>query len=114
MENRETELTVSTNVLEKMVEIAAKEVEGVENLSKKAIDLKGVMKSKSALKGVKIENINGAMEINVYLCVKENAKVKEVAEKVQQNVKDKIQTMTGNAITQVNVNIADIAISATA
>ncbi len=114
MENRETELTVSTDVLEKMVEIAAKEVEGVENLSKKAIDLKGVMKSKSALKGVKIENINGAMEINVYLCVKENAKVKEVAEKVQQNVKDKIQTMTGNAITQVNVNIADIAISATA
>ncbi len=114
MTNKETELSVSTEVLEKMVELAAKEVEGVEGLSKKSIDLKGVIKSKSAFKGVKVENINGAMEINVYLCVKENAKVRDVAEKVQQNVKDKIQTMTGNAITQVNVNIADIAIEATA
>ncbi len=114
MANQEMELSVSTEVLEKMVEIAAKEVEGVEGLSKKAMDLKGVMKSKSAFKGVKVENINGAMEINVYLCLKQNAKVREVAEKVQQNVKDKIQTMTGNAITQVNVNIADIAMQVTA
>ena len=35
---------------------------------------------------------------------------KEVAEKVQQNIKDKIQTMTGNAVTRVNVSIADIEI----
>ena len=114
MDNKDTELSVSTEVLEKMVEIAAKEVEGVEGLSKRAIDLKGAIKSKTAFKGVKVENVNGAMEINVYLCVKKNVMVRDVAEKVQQNVKDKIQTMTGNAITQVNINIADIAIEATA
>ena len=48
------------------------------------------------------------LEINVYLCVKPGFNVKEVSEKVQSNVKDKIQTMTGNAVTKVNVCIEDI------
>ena len=111
MENNKTELSVNTEVLEKMAEIAAKVVEGVAGLSKKAIDLKGIVKTKNAFKGVKVENINGAIEISVYICLKQNAKARDVAEKVQSNIKDKIQTMTGNAVTQVNVNIADIDIT---
>ena len=110
MENNKTELSVNTEVIEKMAEIAAKEVEGVAGLSKKSIDLKGIVKTKNAFKGVKVESINGAIEISVYICVKQNAKARDVAEKVQDNIKDKIQTMTGNAVTQVNVNIADIEI----
>lgn len=110
MNNNATELSVNTEVLEKMAEIAAKEVEGVASLSKRAIDIKGAVKTKSAFKGVKVENVNGAIKINVYICVKRNASVKEVAEKVQLNVKDKIQTMTGTAVTKVNVNVADIEI----
>ena len=107
MSNR-TELSVNTEVLAKMTEIAAKEVEGVVGLSKKAINLKGAVKSKTPFTGVKIESVNGALKLNVYICVKKDAVVKEVAEKVQENVKEKIQTMTGTAVTQVNVNIADI------
>ena len=110
MENNKTELSVNTEVLEKMAEIAAKEVDGGAGLSKKSIDLKGIVKTKNAFKGVKVENINGAIEISVYICVKQNAKAREVAERVQSNIKDKIQTMPGNAVTQVNVNIADIEI----
>lgn len=108
MNNNNTELSVNTEVLEKMAEIAAKEVEGVKGLSKRAIDLKGAVKSKTPFKGVKVENVNGAIKINVYICVADNALVKEVAEKVQVNVKDKIQTMTGTAVTKVNVNVADV------
>ncbi len=111
MEDNKTELSVNTEVLEKMAEIAAKEVEGVAGLSKKAIDLKGIVKTKNAFKGVKVESINGAIEISVYICLKQNAKARDVAEKVQSNIKDKIQTMTGNAVTQVNVNVADIEIA---
>lgn len=108
MANNKTELSVNTEVIEKMAEIAAKEVDGVAGLSKKTIDLKGIVKSKNAFKGVKVENINGAIEISVFICVKQNARVKEVAEKVQSNIKEKLQSMTGNAVTQVNVNVADI------
>ncbi len=108
--NKTTELSISTDVLEKMAEIAACEVEGVSGLCKKAIDLKGAVKTKSAFKGVKIETINGAIEITVYICLEKDVKVRGTAEKVQENVKDKIQTMTGTAVTRVNVIVADVAI----
>lgn len=106
-ENR-TELSVNTNVLEKMAAIAAKEIEGVVSLANKAIDLKGAVKNKNAFKGVKVENLNGAIKISVYIVVDKNVQVKEVAEKVQANVKDKIQTMTGTAVTKIDVIVADV------
>lgn len=107
MDNR-TEVSVSTEVLEKMAELAVQEIEGVKGVAKRAIDLKGAIKAKSVVKGVKVESVNGAIDINVYICVDSKSKMREVAEAVQQNVKDKIQTMTGNAVTRVNVNIEDI------
>ncbi|MBR2488912.1 MAG: Asp23/Gls24 family envelope stress response protein [Clostridia bacterium] len=111
MNNNRTELSVNTEVLEKMAEIAAKEVDGVIGIAKRAIDLKGAVKSKNAFKGVKIESINGAVKIKVYICVAESANVKTVAEKVQQIVKDKVQNMTGTAVTQVDVIVADVKFS---
>ena len=83
MDNK-TELSVSTEVLEKMAELAACEIEGVKGVSKKAIDLKGALKTKSVVKGVKVESVNGAIDISVYICVDSNAKMREVAEAVQQ------------------------------
>ena len=108
MDNK-TELSVNTQVLEKMAEIAAKEVDGVAAIVKKAVDIKGAVKSKSALKGVVAENVNGAIKITVYVSVKREANVRTVCEAVQNNVKDKIQTMTNTAVTVVNVVAADIA-----
>ncbi len=108
MQENRTELSVSTEVLEKMAELAACEIDGVTGISKKTIDLKGAVKSGSAFKGVKVESVNSAIEINVYISVSRTAAVRDVAAAVQHNVKDKIQTMTGTAVTRVNVHIADI------
>jgi len=113
MNNNSTTLSVNTEVLEKMAEIAAKEIDGVIGLAKKAYDLKGAVKSKTAFKGVKVESINGALKLNVYITVRKDVHVTEVAEKVQANVKDKIQTMTGTAVTRVDVTIADVKDTAT-
>ncbi len=106
--NNKTELSINTEVLAKMAELAAKEIEGVSGLAKRAIDLKGAVKTKTPFTGVKVESVNGALNINVLICVKKDAFVKDIAEKVQENVKDKIQTMTGTAVTQVNVTVADV------
>ena len=109
MDTNKTELSVNTQVLEKMAEIAAKEVDGVAAISKKAVDIKGAVKTKSAFKGVVAESVNGAIKITVYISVKREANVRTVCEAVQNNVKEKIQTMTGTAVTTVNVIAADIA-----
>lgn len=110
MQDNKTELSVSTEVLEKMTEIAALEVDGVVELSRKSLDIKDVIKVKSAFKGVKAEIINGAVHITVYIKVKEDAALKTVALNVQNNVKEKIQTMTGTVVTGVNVIVADVSL----
>jgi uncharacterized alkaline shock family protein YloU len=103
-----TKLSINTDVIKKMVKIAASEVEGVVGISNKNIDLKGAIKAKTPFAGVKVESVNGALELGVYIIVDKNVNVNEIAEKVQENVKDKVQTMTGTAVTKVNVTIADI------
>lgn len=108
MSDNNTQLSINTEVLKKMAEIAATEIDGVKGVSKKNIDLKGAIKSKNPFGGVKVESINGALEIGINITVDKSANVKTVAEKVQENVKEKIQTMTGTAVTKVNVTVADI------
>ena len=106
--NTNTELSINTEVVEKMAEIATKEIEGVVGLSKKAIDIKSAVKTQKAFKGVKVESENNALSITIYICIAQGAHAKDVAQKVQENVKDKVQTMTGSAVTKVNVVVADI------
>lgn len=108
MQERKSELSVSTEVIEKMAELAVNEIEGVVGLVKKSVDFKNAIKSGSAFKGVKVESINGAIAISVYVRVAEHVNVRAAAEEIQANVKDKIQTMTGAAVTKVNVIIADV------
>ncbi len=108
MQERKAELSVSTEVIEKMAELAVNEIEGVVGVVKKSVDFKNAIKSGSAFKGVKVESINGAIAINVYVKVAEHFNVRKVAEEIQANVKDKIQTMTGTAVTKVNVIVADV------
>lgn len=103
-----TQLSINTEVLKKMAKIAATEIDGVIGISNKNIDLKGAIKAKNPFAGVKVETINGALEIGIYIIIKKDVNAKTVAEKVQENVKEKIQTMTGTAVTKVNVTVADI------
>lgn len=107
MENK-TQLSVSTDVLEKLTERAALEIEGVKGIAKKTVDIKGALKSKSVVKAVKIESVNGAIAISIYICVDPNADIRKVAEAVQQNIKEKVQGTTGTAVTRVNVNVEDV------
>ena len=109
MADNATKLSINTEVLRKMAEIATLEVDGVASIAKKNYDLKDAVKAKSPMQGIKIESVNGALQLGIYITVKKDAKVKEVAAKVQENVKDKIQTMTNTAVTRVNVVVADIA-----
>lgn len=108
MQENSVKLSVSTEVIEKMTEMAVKEIEGVKGIVKKSVDLKNAIKSGNAFKGVKVESINGAIAITVYIRVAEYVNVRTAAEAVQANVKDKIQTMTGTAVTKVNVIVSDV------
>ena len=108
MNNNLGDLGINTDVIEKIVEVAALEIDGVAGFANKSLDIAGVINTGKVLKSVSVVGKNGGVDINVYIVVKEGAKVKPIAEAVQANVKDRVQDMTGNAITRVNVFISDM------
>ena len=101
-------LSINLDVIESMAAMAALEVEGVAAMAPRAFDIQKAISGKSILKPVRTEIKNGAVVISVYVKVSKGFNVKEVAEAVQASVKDKVQSMTSNAVTKVNVFIADI------
>lgn len=105
-------LSINLDVIESMAAMAALEVPGVVAMAPRALDIKKAVSGKSILKPVRTEIKNGAVIISLHIKVSQNHNVKEIAEAVQASVKDKIQSMTSNAVTKVNVFVADIAFEA--
>ena len=103
-------LSINIEVIESMASMAALEVAGVDSLAAKSIDLKKAVSGKSVFKAVRAEMKHGAVILNIYIRLAKDANARETAEAVQENVKEKVQTMTGNAISEVNVYIADVVI----
>ena len=101
-------LKINEDVLAKMASLAASEVPGVHTLSTKVASIKDVagrVFGKSVRASVASD---GEVTLDVYISVKQSANVKEVAESVQKNVKEKVQNMTGNAVSRVNVHVDDV------
>jgi len=105
---RKSNLTINAEVLEQMATIAAKEVEGVAGLAEKGVDLKNILNRGKIYKPVHVTEKNGAVAIEVNIKIYQSAKAKDVAVAVQNSVKEKLQSMTGNAITRVDVVVADV------
>ena len=109
-------IMISEDVVSTIVGRALEEVEGVAGLAKRPIQLRNIKSLMSASrtshsKSVGFSTDNGAIILDIFVTVRDNVKVKDVAEAVQLNVKDKVQSMTGNAVANVNVHIDDLLIS---
>ncbi len=101
-------LSINLDVIESMAAMAALEVAGVSAMAPRTVDIKNAISRKSVLKPVRAEVKNGSVIITLYVKIKKTANAKQVAEAVQAGVKDKLQSMTSNAVTKVNVHIADV------
>lgn len=105
-------LAINNTVIAQIAKTAALEVEGVSDLGQKPFDFKGVKEmvvaKSSDMKSVSIAVDSGVLIIDIYIRMAYGVRVKSVAEAVQQNVKEKVQNMTGNAVAKVNVIICDV------
>ncbi len=117
MENKKTSgLAINNEAVVQIAGIAALEVEGVAGLAKRPAQLKNFKSLMSGSrtshsKSIGFSTDNGAIILDVFITVHDNIKVKDVAEAVQANVKDKVQSMTGNAVAVVNVHVDDLVIT---
>lgn len=106
--NETSSLKISDEVIASITSIATKEIEGVADLVS-ATNLKGVFKSKPVKSPVIIDFDDDVAIIDVFIKIKQGAKVQTVATDVQKRVKDAVQNMTGIAVSKVNVHVSAIA-----
>ncbi len=104
-------LSINDSVIGKMAEMAALEVEGVASMGVKPASLKNILGKIGGTKSVNVYSENDVINVDIYIKVNDSKKVTEVAEKVQSGVKEKLQGMTGSAVTRVNVVVSDIKFS---
>ena len=117
-------ITISEDVIAIIAGTAAMEVDGVVGTSHHLKDIRdvkdiksikgglaGILGYKSLSKGVKVEVADGEARIEMNVSTLFGAKIHETAEKVQQNVKSAVETMTGLDVTVVNVNVASVHIA---
>lgn len=98
------EVKISENVIRSIAGVAAKEIEGVAELAESSRSL--LMPSPAP---VSIQVVNDLAEITVRIVVLNGYRLPNVAEQVQQNVKENVQSMTGVIVSKVHVIAADIA-----
>jgi len=101
---------ISEDVVAVIAGMSCSEVEGVAGMSGGLVgDISEILGKKSLSKGVKVEVGEKETAIDLFLVVHYGAKIPEVAQKVEENVKTAVEIMTGLKVVQVNVHVHGVA-----
>ena len=103
------ELNINAEVVAQMAEMAALETAGVAALAAKPVNLPAVFKKNLGTKSANVSTDNGIIKVEIFIVVDDQTSVQEVTELVQENIKEKVQGMTGKAVTRVDVVVCDVA-----
>ncbi len=103
------EVKIADEVVAIIAALAATEVEGVAsmagNITNELISRLGM---KNLSKGVKVDVLEGVVTVSLTLNLKYNYSVVEVSGKVQEEVKNAIENMTGLEVADVNIKVAGV------
>ncbi len=102
-------LKVSGNAIVSIAEAAAAEIKGVALTSTNKL---AVLKSSSVkekfITPIRVKISSDSVSVDISIIITQSAKAADVAKAVQNNVKSAVQSMTGIAVSKVNVTIAGI------
>lgn len=102
-------IQISEDVVATIATTTALEVDGVGGLmNANMADFLGG--KKLTAKGVRVELVEGALQVQLFLMIRYGSAVAEVAGKVQKSVFAALQDMTGFEVKAVNVHVGGICI----
>lgn len=102
---------IAEGVMASIVATAALETEGVAALSGRAADIRGMISRNDASRAVRVTNTENDTVLDVYITLKQGAKIQETALALQQNIKSAVQAMTGRPVTRINVHVDGVAVA---
>ena len=96
------------DIINSIILLATKEINGVASMDKTSQNsLVQLVKGKKD-NGVKVVNNNGEVVVDVYINIFSDANVKEIAWRIQENIRTSVQSMMDIKIKAVNVNVIDV------
>lgn len=113
--NTEEEGNVSykKHVVLSIVKLAAQEISGVAGLSAVGVPTLKRMLFKNYQRGIMIDFVDNNVYVDVFVNVIFGYSVKDVAFRVQENIKSSIESMTEFKVDTINVNVMGVVFSAT-
>lgn len=110
LDNTQTSLNISENVIATIVSEAIREVNGVYSLS--PLPQTGFLGIQTSARPTKISLVSESVYIDVAFIINLNYKIREVAQRVQAVIKDAVQDMTGMTVSKVNVFVTGVHLKA--
>lgn len=102
-------IRIADEVIATVAGLAASEVEGVASMSGGwGTDLVEKLGRKNFGKGIRVEVIGEETKIEIFLVIDYGYQIPKVAEDVQREVKQAVETMTGLKVSSVNVHIVSV------
>lgn len=101
-------LKISENAIISIAESAAAEIKGVALTSTNKMAV--VKKTNSLISPVKVKFSGDSVSVDISIIITPQAKAAETAKAVQNNIKAVIQSMTGIAVSKVNVTVAGLSV----
>ncbi len=103
------EVRIAIDVIVVIAYTAAMETEGVAGMSVGVVDnITQVLGRKGASKGVKVELSEKETSIDLFLIVDYGARIPDVAWRVQERVKDAVESMTGLDVKAINIHVQSV------
>lgn len=102
-------VTYKKKVIFSIVSLATQEINGVDSISRNSVSVVKRVFKKNMNKGIIVTyDKNNKVNIDVFINVKFGYSVKDVSFRVQENIKQSVESMTEDKIGQINVHIVGV------
>lgn len=101
---------IDRDILLSIINLATKEIHGVYALTNSYIPWYKRLIVKSRSEGVKIKLDNNVIKVDIYIIVNNGYSVPDIAFRVQENVKNSLNSMVGLTAGKINVHVMGVAV----
>ncbi len=106
--NAEGEVSYKNNVVLSVVSLATQEINGIAGISRDAISFAKRVFNKNYHKGIILEFVDNSVYVDVFVKVKFGYSVRDVAFRVQENIKSSIESMTDFKVAEINIHVTGV------
>lgn len=104
---------ISDEVVKVIAGLAASEVEGVAGMSGGLVGgIAEMLGRKNLARGIRVQIADGQATLDVFVIVRYGVSIPAVAQRIQERVKQAVESMTGLRVTEVNIHVQGVAFGA--